>query len=354
MKKTVLLLALALSVAACSQFGNSKQDSVTDKKIDQIIKKHYTQTDFWGALLVLKKDKIVFEKGYGYAQPEHDVLNTPETKFRIGSLTKAFTSMCILMLFEQKKLSLEDTVTKYIPSYKRAKEVNLKNLMNHSSGIPSFTELDFFKEIEQKPNREIDIIRRLEPLKLLFPAGKKQKYSNSNYIILAHVIEKVSGLPYKEFLRKKLLTPYDLKNTGYDSHHKIIKNRASGFVLTEEKKLVHANYIDLSVPSGAGAMYSTVRDMAKWYRLIRDHKIISKETTKKMLEPELKSAGYGWFKSKSDFGFKHTHSGGIDGFLSRIVFYPDSDLMIVLLSNVLTESNKPLTEITKDLAVVFH
>ena len=210
---------------------------------------------FMGSVLVAKDSAIVFEQSYGWANLEWKVPNTPTTKFRLGSVTKQFTAAAILLLEERGKLKLGDPVAKFIPEAPAAWEkVTLYHLLTHTSGVPSFTNFPDYPTLKLAPLDPAKALERLRDLPLEFVPGEKFRYSNSGYVLLGYIVERVSGQSYEAFLRENILKPLGMDDSGCDSNTAVIPQRASGYV-GGPQGLTNAPYIDMHVPGGAGALY---------------------------------------------------------------------------------------------------
>lgn len=348
--KYVLFAVIFVFLCVAAAFFGSRNNDF-EEEVDSLLDKVVRQKHFSGSMLVMQKDNVLLSKGYGVANPEYGIANDPDTVFRLGSMTKQFTAMAIMILKEEGALSLDDSLEKYIPQMKSASGVKIINLLSHTSGIICYTGFDDFQKIKKLPHNKDELIGKIAPHQLLFAPGEKTAYSNSNYLLLARIIEKVSGEEYETFMEKRILTKIGLDHTGFDSYQKIIPHRASGMTFFHEEP-AFADYADMTVASGAGEMYSTVADLAKWYQAVRDNKLITKESTKEMLTPFIKDYALGWFVSQTDFGEMIHHGGSIEGFRSRIAFYPESDSLIVILSN--TEAAATRDILDKISKILFH
>ena len=292
------------------------------------------QEGFNGSVIICLDDKTIFKKGYGLANREHHVANQPKTKFRIGSITKQFTAMGIMILDEQQKLSIDDSVSDYIDESPNAwKPITIHHLLTHTSGIPSFTGMKEYRRDMMLPQTTAQMIARFKDKPLLFEPGKKFDYSNSGYFLLGAIIEETSGKSYEQFLRDEILAPLDLDETGYDRFQTILKHRASGYRLWTPE-VSHDAYIHMTQPFSAGAMYSTVEDLARWDQALRRGKLISPDRYEKMYTPAKNSYAYGWSVRHRQGKRVLSHGGGINGFVSHILRYPDENLCVVVLCNV--------------------
>jgi len=293
-----------------------------------------------GSVLVAKAGEVIFSKGYGYANIAHDVPNTSETVFRLGSLTKQFTAVAVLQLYERGLLDVKDPVSRYIPDYPNGEKITIHNLLNHTSGIPSFTDFDEFNDIN-KNDMEIDeIIELFSNRDLEFDPGEMFKYSNSGYLLLTKIIEVVSGQSYEEYLNKNIFIPLNMDNSGLDDYFTVVPNKAEGYIFWDGN-YQYDEYVSMSIPLGAGGLYSSIEDLYIWDRALYGNEILRENAMDLMLSRSIlldssdmsKYYGYGWFISEVDGKVKYSHSGGIEGFVSYIARYPDVDMTIIILSN---------------------
>jgi CubicO group peptidase (beta-lactamase class C family) len=290
---------------------------------------------FSGSVLVSKNGDTLFKRGYGLANAEHQVPNTPETKFRLGSITKQFTAMAILILKEQGKLEIDDPVGKYLDDAPNAWDgVTIHHLLTHTSGVHSYTaDRDYPKKMSY-PETVKSMIARFKDKPLDFKPGEKFEYSNSGYFLLGAVIEKVSGMKYEAFLKSAVFDPLDMKDTGYDHPMTVLRGRASGYNLSGES-LENAEYLDMAQPFAAGSLYSTVLDLARWDRALAAEKLISKDLYARMFKPEKSNYAYGWNVTTRSDRKEVGHGGGINGFATQILRYPEQKVCVVVLCNVL-------------------
>jgi CubicO group peptidase (beta-lactamase class C family) len=290
---------------------------------------------FTGSVLVAKDNKVILEKGYGMANLELDVPNTPDTKFRLGSITKQFTSAAILQLQEQGKLSVDDAACKFIDSCPAAwKPITVRHLLTHTSGIPSYTAMKGFMtpKFHRIPLTPMETLMLTADKPLDFEPGSRFSYDNSGYIFLGIIIEKVSREDYADYLEKHIFGPLDMQNSGYDQTRTVLKNRASGYS-PKTDGFRNADYLDMSLPYAAGALYSTVRDLYRWDRALYTEKVLGKASKEAMWTPGKGNYGFGWTIAPI---YKHKqvgHGGGINGFSTYIGRFPDDDAVVIVLSN---------------------
>jgi CubicO group peptidase (beta-lactamase class C family) len=289
---------------------------------------------FSGSVLVAKGGETLFSGGFGLANAEHQVANTPRTKFRLGSITKQFTAMAILILRDQGKLSLDDPIGKYIDDAPKAWEgVTIHHLLTHTSGVHSYTSDPIYALKMTQPETVKSMIARFKDKPLDFKPGEKFSYSNSGYFLLGAVIEKVSGDSYEAFLKRAIFDPLDLKDTGYDHPRTVLSLRASGYE-RGAKGVENARYLDMMQPYAAGSLYSTVEDLSRWDRALVASKLISKDSYVRMFTPARSHYAYGWVVEEHNGRKEVSHGGGINGFATQILRYPEQEVCVVVLSNV--------------------
>lgn len=287
-----------------------------------------------GAVLVAKgEDDIRFGKGYGFSNYELEICNTPTTKFRIASLTKLFTATAIMQLVEKGLLSLTDPLSKFIPNFPRAKEITIHHLLTHTSGIVNYTALPEYEELKIKPTTPEKLITLFQSKPLIFSPGEKFSYSNSGYTVLTYIIEKVTELSYSEYLQENIFKPLAMQDTGYDDQSVVLKNRASGYIKDDTNTLKNAPYRDMTLLTGAGGLYSTVEDLYKFHRGLITNKILKKETVDIMFTAYNNNHCYAW-NHRTISGQRVFYGvGGMSGFSSSFMHFPDNDICIVILSN---------------------
>lgn len=360
-----LLLAvffLALVVTACFfLFYNPKQDvsvkkltstniqpvSSTAMKIDEYMKAYEEKGRFSGAVLAAKNSRIILSRGYGMADYELGVPNNPQTKFHLGSVTKQFTAMAIMMLEEKGKLSVNDTLVKYIPDYPNGGDITIHNLLTHTSGIPDYINDDkSFASIARLYHPVEQIIARFKSRPLEFKPGSRYDYSNSGYVLLSYIIQKVSGVSYDNFLKENIFKPLGMDDTGYDSSTPIIKNRAKGYCISSGG-LINASFFDRSNLIGADGLYSTVEDLYTWDRALYTEKLVNNKTLGRIFTayPPADTYGYGWTVNKNEI----SHYGLMDGYFTCIYRDISDKTAVIILSNI---EQAPVRMICRDINLV--
>ncbi|MBA3682669.1 MAG: serine hydrolase [Bacteroidetes bacterium] len=343
MKKYLFILLLL-----CVFFTNAQTDFEKAARIDLMLRVYTKKNMFCGSVLIAKKGKVLLSKGYGMANNTSALANSPTTKFKLASVSKQFTAMAIMILQEKGKLSTEDKLTKYIADYPNGDKITIHNLLTHTSGIPNVTALPVFDSIKGKPHTLEQIIALTKDKPLEFEPGSKFKYSNSGYILLTYIIEKASGKNYSDYMKENIFDPLGMKNSGLYPPNGILKNSAIGYTETNEG-LIQAAYIDMTIPAGAGALYSTVEDLFLWDQALYSEKLVKKETIEKIMTVFLDNYAYGWMVTKYKEHKKFFHGGGIEGFNTVINRFTDDDMCIIILKNVdnyqLFNANKMATAI---------
>ena len=340
-------LLCAVSILAVAPVAPA-QDSA---RMEKAIRIHVDQGTFMGAALVARGDQVLFNKGFGSANLEWDLPNTPATKFRLGSLTKQFTAVSILLLEERGKLKLTDTVAQHLPDAPEAwKGITMFHLLTHTSGIPNFTsfpEINTFK-LSATPTEKVVAFFRNKPLD--FPPGDRYSYSNSGFVLLGYLLEQISGQSYESFVREHLFAPLGMNDSGYDSRS-ILRNRASGYARGPDG-LVNAPFIDMSIPHAAGALYSTTADLLRWTQGLYGGRLLSPDSLQKFTTPNKNDYALGLGIGSDVKGRKfYGHSGGIEGFNTRLMYYPETRVTVAVLANV---NGPDADSIARDLGALAH
>lgn len=319
--------------------------------MDQIVQSYVANHKFMGTALVARGSQTLFSKGYGSANLEWDIPNSPKTKFRLGSVTKQFTAASILLLEERGKLNVGDPVKKYLPDAPAAwDKITIFHILTHTSGIPSFTGFPDYVKLKPFATTHAELVARFRDKPLEFEPGEKWNYSNSGYLLLSYLIEKITGDSYEKFVRENIFTPLGMKDSGYDSNSAVIPHRASGYV-SGKNGFENAGFIHMSVPQGAGALYSTTEDLLKWEQGLFGGKVLQAASLEKMIKPFKNNYALG-LQVETAGGHKVIqHGGGIEGFNTLLQYYPEDKLTVVVLGNV----NGPApAEIARKLGALAH
>lgn len=343
MKKNFLLpLRLAIYTAVLLiGFQNIALAQDHAAKIQEVLTLAQKYRQFNGSALVAENGKVIYKGGFGMANMEWEIPNAPDTRFRLGSITKQFTAMLTLQLVEQNKIKLDGKISEYLPDYRKdiGDKVTVHHLLTHTSGIPSYTsQPGFFANVSRNPYKVAEFVKTYASGNLEFEPGTKFSYNNSGYFLLGAIVERITGKSYEQALREMILDPLGMKNTGYDNHDPLLAKRASGYAKTANG-YTNAPYLDMSIPYAAGSMYSTVEDLYLWDQALYTDKLITPQSKELMYKPFLQDYAYGWAITKTSFNVNDqpvpiiTHGGGINGFTTTIVRFPKEKNLIVILDN---------------------
>ncbi len=349
--KQYKLIAL-LFVFLCS-FAEAQ--NIADE-IDELVKASYPTDQPGVALLVSKNGKVVYRGASGQSNLELGVPMKPENVFELASITKQFTAVAILMLEEQGKLSVDDEITKFIPDYPTQNtKITIHHLLNHTSGVKSYTSmnLDSLARLDKTPTELIDVFKN-EPMD--FKPGERFLYNNSGYVLLGYIIEKVSGKTYEDFIEQEIFQPLEMANSRYGKMSELIPNRANGY-MTAESGFRNADYLSLTLPYAAGSLMSTVDDMLKWQIALSTNRLIKKESLDKAINGSTLNNGdaidYGYGLSKGDLkgSSLYTHSGGIFGYSTNGIYFPEEEVYVIGLTNCSCKDIGTLTQVVGALAI---
>ena len=287
-----------------------------------------TNKPFPGAsVIVIHHGKMLLNKGYGLANIEQSEPNTPLTVFRLGSITKQFTAMAILQLYDKQMLQIDDYVEKYFPGTLNGNKITIKNLLTHTSGI--------MESLDKE---------------LAFTPGAQISYSNAGYILLGKIIEKVSGMSYEKYLQENIFKPLGMNNTGYEHPDIKVRNCATGYIISDNGSYTDIGESDVSGAFSAGALYSTAEDMFRWDQALYTEKLVKASTLNQAFSQATLNDGstikygFGWMVSQWR-GIKEVgHGGDITGFNSYIARYPDEQFTVIVLSNIEMRPPGPLPD----------
>lgn len=327
-----------------------------EKKVDDLLAAHVKVNGFTGSVLLASKGQPVFAKGVGYANVEWQIPNTTKTKFRIGSMTKQFTSMLVMQLREQGKIKLEDSVCVYVtPCPDAWKPVTIHHLLTHTSGIPTYTAIPSWQAANMVPKTIEQMVAIFRDLPLQWIPGEKYAYDNSGYFLLGVVIEKAAGKKYEQALQEVILTPLGMTDTGYDWSKTIIPRRASGYS-GRGASMENAPALDMQQPYAAGALYSTVEDLLKWDQALYTDRLLPAAARQLMWTPFKENYAYGWIVLEpvpAMFGgYRRVfHTGGINGFASVIVRLPEPNVTVIVLAN---NDRANASSVARDVAAIYY
>lgn len=322
-KLVILMLTIIIFLPAIAQ-------DIDRQKMDDYLELLEKHNKFMGSVCLYQDGKSIYSKAVGYRDADEGLLNETTTEFRVGSITKMFTATIIFKLIEEEKLKLKDRLYEFFPEIENARKITIQQLLNHSSGLKNITATSEYIQYMTRYHSQQAMIEKVMAFQPDFSPGEKHEYSNTNYLLLGFIIEKVTGSSYQEVLEQYITGPLQLQHTRYGGKINTAANQAfsyrymgAWFTLPET---------DMSIPHGAGAIISTAGDLNIFIRALFRGEIISQASVQKMIEI---SDGYGHgifeydFKEHRGYG----HGGGIDGFVSFLTYFPDIDLGIAILSN---------------------
>jgi CubicO group peptidase (beta-lactamase class C family) len=327
-----LTATCVLVTATClAQTAPSDKEIVT--KTDEYMNALAGLHRFNGVILLAREGKVLVSRSYGMANFEDAVPNTQQTRFPIASMTKTFTATAVMMLQEHAKLNVQDSICKYLSDCNPTwQQITIRHLLTHTSGIPDYSDFPDWLQTRGQLASYASTIDRFKDKPLDFQSGEKYKYSNSGYVLLGYIIERVSGQTYEGFLRDNIFAPLKMVNTGYDDSKAIIPHRALGYS-REGLRIIRAPYLHMPIGKSAGGLYSTVDDLLLWDKALYTDRLLSQDSLKAMFTIFKGDYGYGWHVDQQ---FKHRrvfHTGVILGFKTSIDRYLDDRVSIIILSN---------------------
>ncbi len=332
--KQQLILLLVSFVITCGVAAQT-----FEARADQVMAAQYKPGGPGAAILVAKDGKPIYRKAFGKANLELNIPMTPENVFELGSITKQFTAVAILMLMEEGKLSLSDEITRFIPDYPtQGKKITVHHLLNHTSGIKSYTDMASFRKLARTDMTPMELINAFKNEPMDFDPGEQWRYNNSGYILLGYIIEKVSGKSYENFIEENIFRKLGMTHSWYGSKGEIIPKRASGYQ-PAAGGFANADYLSMTLPYAAGSLMSTVDDMLIWNQAIHNNKLVTKENRQKAFtnyalnNGEPMNYGYGWGPNEINGNPSVEHSGGIFGYTTMGIYLPAENLYVIVLTN---------------------
>jgi CubicO group peptidase (beta-lactamase class C family) len=350
-----------LPLAMCIAVLNVSCTQVKEEKLEELLSTYASYGTFNGAVLVAQEGKLIYKKGFGLANREWDIPNQSDTRFRLASVSKQFTALLILQLVAENKLDLEAPISQYLPDYPASGEqISIHHLLSHSSGIPNYTSFPSYWKMMRQSTTPDELLRHFADSALRFTPGKYFEYSNSGYAVLGAIIEKLSGKSYEEVLQERIFIPLGMQHSGFDSHRKLIHNRASGYY-KRGSSYDNANFIDPSLAYAAGGLYSSVEDLYRWDQALYSEKLLPKKYLDLLFTPYFPAwgghYGYGWSLGMQPLGdsdeerYTIHHDGVINGFSSLIYRIPSEKVCIILLNN---QGPAPLYEMARAITGILY
>ena len=328
-----LILAAAMAGAIAPAVAQA-QGAIPVERLEQIVAADADSGQFSGAVLVAADGVVLLDEGYGAANREWNVPNDGDTRFRLASVTKQFTAAAALLLVDDGTLALDAPISTYLADAPESwAKVTVRHCLNHTSGIPDFTRLPDYGPTKRTPTTLDGVIARVSGMPLQFAPGEGWDYSNGGYAVLTRLIEKASGLTYAEFLQQRIFAPLGMTASGYDSYEAVIPRRATGYVQTPDG-IRHADFTDMSIPQGAGGLYSTTRDLLRWQQALYSGKVLKPATLAEMIRPVRNNYAMGLIVERLPQGTRIWHNGGIDGFNTFLAWDPDRKIVVAVLGNL--------------------
>lgn len=339
LKRKAVAFIILLSFFALSASSIVSAQSFDKTRLDSLLTYLYSKQKFMGTFTLSQNGERVYNKAFGYADLENKILSTTETRYRIGSITKTFTAVIFFQLTEEGKISLETKLSEYFPEVPNAEKITMELLLTHKSGIHNFTNtIDTSFYLYPKTKQEM--IEMIKSYKSDFEPDSKSEYSNANFVLLAYILEKITGKEYADLIQERICKKAGLENTYYGKSANIKDNECYSYMLNDGKWVVEKQ-TDMSVPHGAGAIVSTPNDLTKYIEALFGGKLISGKSLEEMTTIKDKF-GRGCFAmnffDKKGIG----HTGGIDGFVSVLTYFPEDKLAVSLCSNAMNYGNELL------------
>jgi CubicO group peptidase (beta-lactamase class C family) len=329
------LALVAVSALTLCAGHAAAQDAVPDVgRMDQVVRASADADEFSGAVLVARDGQVLLDQGYGFANREWRIPNDGDTKFRLGSLSKQFTAVAVMLLNERGLVDLDAPVKRYLPDAPAAWDaVTVRHLLNHTSGVPNFTAFADFAAQKTLPTTTASVIARFSGRPLDFQPGEGFAYSNSGYVLLSAIIEAASGETYADFVSENLFQPLGMADSGYDDHDAILPRRASGYTLTGNG-IANADYVDMSIPMGAGALYSTPHDLLKWEQGLFGGRVLNAASMTALTTPVRNNYAMGLVVSQAEGRRLVWHNGAIEGFNTYMAYDPADRTAVIVLGNL--------------------
>lgn len=328
--------ALALLVAFTAWAGPARAQPDLERRLDAFVAPLVATNNYSGVVLVARGDRVLVQRAYGLASQELAAPNTLQTKFQIASTSKPITSAAVLKLVERGQVDLDGAISRYVPDFPNGEHITVRMLLNHTSGLPDVNQLPIYTDLGLKRRTPAEIVAAFKDAKVLFEPGAKQSYSNSNYALLALIIEKVSGQSYGQFLQQEIFGPLGMAGAGHRADQTaILAGMSTGYVPDGRTGLKRPPWFDWTVKTGNGSLYATADDLRRFAvayfagRVIRPDLVTAAATA----VPGSLSYGLGWFVDRHLDRTRLSHGGRSPGYTSQLLYYPDERLTVVVLSN---------------------
>ncbi|HRO44476.1 serine hydrolase [Agriterribacter sp.] len=341
------LLSLFITIISITIYAQTKEE-----KLHQLMEAYFNINKLNGSVLVTQNGKILLNRGYGLRSISDSLPNDTNTVFQVGSLTKQFTATVILKLEEMKKLNVTDKLSRYFPDYPNGDSITIENLLNHTSGIFNYTDDKVFMQTAaMKPVTQEIMLASFKNKLLKFTPGSNWEYSNSNYILLGYIIEKITKKPYEKVVQEMIFNPLKMTSSGFNFSELKSDNKAKGYMIYSKEGGKESLEFDPTVSYAAGAMYTTTSDLSKWQKGISLYKIISRASFDRATTPNKNNYGYGNYTLNIDGKKLIAHGGLTFGYSSYLGRIDQDDISIVILNNIV---NTSINDIAKDVLDIVY
>ncbi|MBO0331839.1 serine hydrolase [[Muricauda] lutisoli] len=334
MRSILLIAVVSTLLFSCGNNKNTLSDNsgFNKSKLDSLLNLLHENDKFMGSVSLSKKGNTIYSKAYGFDDIETQKKSTVDSKYRIGSISKMLTATLVFKAIEENKLNLKQTIDQYFPDIENANKITIANLLNHRSGIHSFTKDTAYFAYRTDYKSSDEMLEIITNYQSDFEPGTKAEYSNSNFFLLSVMLESVYEKPFGDLLIEKICAPLDLKDTYYGSKIDLANNESNSYTYSTE--WIKEIETDLSTAMGAGGMVSTSGDLTRFLEGLFDLKIVSQKSLEAMTTIK-DNHGMGILpfnvENKSGFG----HGGIIEGFKSYAIYFPEDSLAIALTSNAI-------------------
>jgi D-alanyl-D-alanine carboxypeptidase len=365
LRRLAILPAFLLPAAAPAVHAQAPAPAVAEARtivdpaltgVDSMLTALYPVTEPGTAVLVARDGQVLMRKAYGSANVELGVPLRPEHVFRLGSITKQFTAVAVLMLVDEGKVSLDDEITRWFPGYPtHGHRITVEHLLTHTSGILNYTGVPAYLAGMRRDLTPDELIATFRDQPMDFAPGERWSYNNSGYALLGAIIEKVSGMSYGDFIRTRIFEPLGMRNSYYETANALVPGRVSGYDRTPDGVRL-ANYVSMTQPYAAGSLISTVDDQLVWQRAVAEGRMLKPETWRRAFSPYRLSGGlsarygYGWFMGEAAGRPSIEHGGDIDGFSTNGLWIPSERLYVIVLANHKREPQRNPDEISRQIA----
>lgn len=342
-------LILAMSVLSSATIA---QPSSLETAVDRHLKPYVETGNFSGSVLIGRKGKVLFSRGYGPASLEQKLANAPNTAYHLASVSRIFTSAAILLLEQQGKLKVEDAISGHLTGWPRGDEITIHHLLSLSAGLPNINSLPGYSSWSQSPQTPGSLVEKFRDLPLEYPPGSRTAHSNSNYNLLALLIERISGKSYGKFLSDEIFAPLQMLQTGHDDDpSRKLPNGAVGYTPVGMAGMKRAPTLDWSVKTGNGSLYSTTEDLYRFDRMLVGEALLSAKSVRKLFTEHFPNHGYGWFV-REHLGATEVYingrSPGFGAYWGRSV---EEDVTVILLGNLYSSATTPIGRNLMEIAL---